>query len=207
MPPANQETEAKFYVARLADIDRRLQMMSAPQIQPRTKELNLRFDLPRRQLQRLGRVLRLRRDNSVRLTYKDAAHLLEGTSSRHEIEFAVSDFDSAQKLLEALGYQVVFVYEKYRTTYQRSDAQIMLDELPYGDFIEIEGEVDQIHAIVRELALNGDAAIPLSYHALFQRLARARGLKFRDLTFNNFADIQVHPADLGVRPADENSLS
>lgn len=204
MPAANQETEAKFYVRHVADVERRLQMMSAPQIQPRTNELNLRFDLPRRQLQRLGRVLRLRRDKSVRLTYKDGARLLEGTSSRYEIEFAVSDFDSAQELLEALGYQVVFVYEKYRTTYRRSGVQIMLDELPYGDFIEIEGEVSQIHAMVQELALNGDTAIPLSYHALFQRLTRARGLKFRDLTFNNFANIQVQPADLGVRPADEN---
>jgi adenylate cyclase class 2 len=207
MPPANQETEEKFYVARLADIERRLQTMSARQIQPRTEELNLRFDLPRKPLQRAGRVLRLRRDNSVRLTYKDGARVLEGTSSRHEVEFAVSDFDSAQELLEALGYQVIFVYEKYRTTYQRSDAQIMLDELPYGDFIEIEGEVHQIHAIVRELALNGDTAIPVSYHALFQRLSTARGLKFRDLTFKNFADIQVRPADLGVRPADENSAA
>lgn len=204
MSPTKQETEAKFCVARLASIEARLKAMSAPQIQPRTQELNLRFDLPRGQLQRAGRVLRLRRDKSVRLTYKEGARVLAGASSRYEVEFAVSDFDSAQEFLEGLGYHVVFTYEKYRTTYQHGNTQIMLDELPYGDFIEIEGELDQIQAVVRELALRADAAIPVSYHALFQRLTTARGLKFRDLTFKNFVDIQVRPVDLGVQLADGN---
>ena len=60
--------------------------------------------------------------------------------SRTEIEFGVDDFAKAKQFLEHLGYQSILVYEKYRTTYELDHAHIMLDELPYGNFIEIEGE-------------------------------------------------------------------
>ena len=66
---------------------------------------------------RAGRVLRLRKDDLVRLTYKDNSQNIKGALSRREIEFVADDFDSAKQFIEALGYEVVFVYEKYRTTF------------------------------------------------------------------------------------------
>ena len=60
--------------------------------------------------------------------------------SRQEIEFAVEDFETAKKFLEALGYVQIVIYEKFRTIYELKDSHIMLDELPYGEFVEIEGE-------------------------------------------------------------------
>ncbi len=67
-------------------------------------------------------------------------------------------------------------YEKYRTTYELDDALIMLDELPYGSFLEIEGEtVEQIRDIAATLHLNWEAAIPSSYTALFESLRRRMG--------------------------------
>ena len=59
-------------------------------------------------------MLRLRRDSSVRLTYKGPGKTIDGVHLRKEIEFAASDFDAAQAFLEALGYQVQMIYEKYR---------------------------------------------------------------------------------------------
>ena len=48
--------------------------------------------------------------------------------------------------------------------------QVMLDELPYGNFVEIEGEtVESIHGLADQLGLNWDAAIATSYNALFDR--------------------------------------
>ena len=57
----------------------------------------------------------------------------------------------------------------------------MLDELPYGNFIEIEGELEMLRPIAEQLRLNWDKAIPASYHALFERLCKSRGLSFRVL--------------------------
>ena len=54
-------------------------------------------------------------------------------------KFEVSSFDNAKALLEALGYRVSVMYEKYRTTYDWGGCEVTLDEMPYGDFAEIEG--------------------------------------------------------------------
>jgi hypothetical protein len=98
-------------------------------------------------------------------------------------------------------------YEKYRTTYalQPSEGfvQIMLDELPYGPFVEIEGEtVDAIHAVADQLGLHWDAAIGTSYNTLFDRARRTLNLSFQDLSFANFADINLDATHLGVYAAD-----
>ena len=173
-------------------------------IQPRTFEINLRFDLPNRDLSRAGRVLRLRKDELARLTYKDNNQFKGGAITRREIEFVASNFDSAKQFIEALGYEVVFIYEKYRTTYEYKGTHIMLDELPYGNFIEIEGELETLRPIANELQLDWDKAIPASYHALFERLCKSRGLTFRDLTFENFKGIQVSPEDMMIEYADQD---
>jgi adenylate cyclase class 2 len=199
----DQETEVKFYVRNLANLEKNVRSSGAHSIQARTHELNLRFDTPDGQFQREGRVLRLRRDDAARLTYKDGSRSQSGAVSRREIEFTVSDFESARKLIEALGYGVVFIYEKYRTTYELDGAHVMLDETPIGNFVEIEGELDQLRPIAEKLGLDWEAAVPASYHALFERARQRRGLAFRDLSFENFQGMDVTPAELGVRPADE----
>jgi adenylate cyclase, class 2 len=178
--------------------------LKARLVQPRVLETNLRFDLPDGSLTSTGRVLRLRHDTQARLTYKGAGQNKSGVLDRQEIEFIVEDDRKAHQFLEALGYQKSMYYEKYRTTYELDDALIMLDEMPYGSFLEIEGEtVDQIRDISARLRLNWDAAIPASYTALFESLRRRLGLSLQDLSFDNFGDLHVTSADLNVRPADE----
>ena len=204
MAKNSQETEAKFYVARLDRMIARLDELKARLVQPRVLETNLRFDLPDGSLASTGRVLRLRLDTQARLTYKGAGQNKSGVLDRQEIEFTVEDDRKARQFLEALGYQKSMSYEKYRTTYELDDALIMLEELPYGTFLEIEGEnVEQIRGISAKLALNWNAAIPSSYTALFEGLRTRIGLSFQDLSFENFGDLRVTSADLNVQPADE----
>jgi adenylate cyclase class 2 len=204
MSNKGQETEAKFYVADLERIAARLKELNAELVQPRVLETNLRLDLPDGSLTKTGQVLRLRRDTETRLTYKGAGQNKSGVLDRQEIEFTVEDDQKARQFLEALGYRKSMLYEKYRTTYELEKALIMLDELPYGSFLEIEGEtVEQIQDISSRIHLDWNAAIPSSYTALFAELRKKMGLSFQDLSFENFHDIRVTPADLRVRPADE----
>ncbi|MBU2610958.1 MAG: class IV adenylate cyclase [Chloroflexi bacterium] len=210
----NQEIEVKFYVKDLGKVEARLREMCARLLRPRVHELNLRFDRPDGSLRREHRVLRLRQGDDARLTYKGPSTIMEGAMSRREIEFSVGDFESAQQFLEALDYQVVVMYEKYRTTYMIETSEvskdlgglsalIMLDELPYGNFVEIEGpDAASIHAAADRLVLKWEAAIAGSYLALFERLCKARGFTFRELSFINFADTRITANDLGVCPAD-----
>ena len=198
-----QEIEAKFFVQDLSRIKSQLEKLEAQLIQERVLETNIRFDLPGATLRAQGRVLRLRRDTDVRLTYKSASTNEQGVLSREEIEFVVEDHEKAKRFLEALGYEKLVYYEKYRTTYEWNNIHIMLDELPCGDFVEIEGEpLESIRQVADQLSLNWETAIATSYSALFERVQRALKLSFQDLSFANFEDIQVKASDLGVLTAD-----
>lgn len=199
-----QEIEAKFYIRDLKKIETRIQDLDARLIQPRVLETNIRFDLPDGGLRSKGQVLRLRRDTEARFTYKDAGNHDQGVVNRTEIEFVVEDFDKARSFLEALGYQKLVQYDKYRTTYDLDHCHIMLDELPYGNFVEIEGtEINAIHNIAQKLKLDLQTAIPTGYIDLFENARQSLGLAFTDLTFANFEKIKVAPAHLRVQPADE----
>ncbi len=199
-----RETEVKFYVRDLPKIEASLIDMRARCIQPRVFETNLRFDLPDGSLRRDGRVLRLRQSSDIRLTYKGSSENRDGILTRNEIEFTVGDFESAREFLLGLGYRQTAVYEKYRTTYAIENLHIMLDELPYGSFVEIEGENEtDIHKIADRLRLDWEAAIPASYLALFERICTDRGLDPAKLTFAALEGLSPEAKDIKVRAADE----
>jgi len=199
---APTEVEVKFHVQQLTDLARRLEDLGAVLDSTRLLEHNLRFDTPDRRLERDHRALRLRHDSSTTLTFKGPSSIEDGIRVRTEIETRVEDFSRTRMLLEALGYVVTFEYEKFRTTYTAAQTSIMLDELPYGDFIEIEGDPDAIKVMAGHLGLRWEAALQDSYLGLFEKLRARHNLPFAALTFGEFADHAAHVRDLGVRPAD-----
>jgi len=194
MPANEQELEVKFYVKNLLPFEQKLKQLNATLIQPRTHEINLRFDTPDQSLSRSYQVLRLRQDQEARLTYKGPGEVLEGVRIRREIEFSVSDFRSAQSFLEALGYQVIFMYEKYRSVYRFNDMLVMLDEMPVGYFLELEGANPEIILSTSQiLGLRWETRILDSYTVLFDRVRQSCGLNIRDLSFDNFRGIEIKP--------------
>ncbi len=197
------EVEAKFYLGDPDGLRRRLEALGAVLAHPRVHEVNLRFDLPDGSLTRERRVLRLRRDSRAVLTFKGPTQPGAEVAVRQEIESEVADFDACRRLLEALGYQVSVMYEKFRTTYRLEEMEIVLDELPYGAFCEIEAaDGDSIHRLAGQLGLDWAARITMSYLALFDQLKRARGWAIRDLSFDNLRGLTFSPEDLGSRRAD-----
>ena len=199
-----QETEVKFYVRQIKRVEGRLQALGARLIQARVHEVNLRFDLPDGSLRREEKVLRLRQDTQTRLAYKGPSQQTDGVLSRVEFETAVDDFEAARDLLEALGYSVVATYEKYRSTYELGALHIMLDELPYGDFVEIEGpDVTALQKVSEELGLDFSTAIPANYLILFERLCQVRELNPTQLTFPALEGMKIKAEELFVRPADK----
>jgi adenylate cyclase class 2 len=200
---SDQELEVKYYLHDLSALERRLNTVGAQLVQPRTHEVNLRFDTPQGELSHTYQVLRLRRDIANRLTYKGPSRVQGGARLRTEIEFEISDFEAARAFLEALGYQVALLYEKYRTVYELEGVEVSLDEMPYGDFAELEGpDPERIQAVNQRLELDWSARAPESYVGLFIQLRQRLGLEFRDLSFENFSNLEVEPEQLGVRSAD-----
>jgi adenylate cyclase class 2 len=198
-----QELEIKLYLTDLNAFRHKVEELGSQLVEPRLHEINIRFDTPDGDLTRTAQVLRLRQDTAARLTYKGPGETVGGVHARREIEFTVSDYQSAQLLLETLGYQVSLMYEKFRTTYNLEGLQVTLDEMPYGNFTEIEGtDPAAIRATAARLGINWDARILESYTYLFDLLRKKLDLNFRDLSFVNFSELEISPKDLGVIPAD-----
>ena len=199
----NKEREIKFYIQDLGMVADRLRICGADLTRPRKLERNFRLDTEDQALKETGRLLRIRQDNQVRITYKADAQVDEGVISRTELEFIADDFTIAKKLFEALGYREVVIYEKYRREYRLGDVKVMLDELPYGDFIEIEApNKTLIDGVVQMLGLDRSKGIETNYLGLLEIVKTNLGLPFRDLTFENFEGQTVSASDLEVRPAD-----
>ena len=199
----DHELEIKLHVSNLPALETKLQKLGAELEQTRQHEHNLRFDTPGLELTRQHRLIRLRKDHAIHLTYKGPMSIMGGLSSRKEIEFTVDDYEAARRFIKALGYDVSVIYEKYRTTYNYNGMHITLDELPYGSFIEIEGpEAAGIQEACQLLALDPEVAVTDSYLSLFERLKKALKLDFRDLTFENFEGLDIDLGVLRVSPAD-----
>ena len=203
MVPTSKELEVKFYLTNMGSLQKTLKSMGASVVQTRTYEYNLRFDTADGRLTSNEQVLRLRKDLANHLTYKGPSDVTDGVSARTEIEFSVDDFEQAQNLLEALGYRVSMIYEKYRTVYGLSGALITIDEMPFGDFAEIEAaDKANIETVCNLLGLKWEYRSLESYAVLFEIVKKNLKLGFRDLTFENFTGTNVHASHLALSPAD-----
>jgi adenylate cyclase, class 2 len=195
MPSSNYtETEVKLYVPDLAVVARKLEALGAELSAPRVYEYNVRYENEDKTLASRNVVLRLRQDTRARLTYKEPPPQRgdDDIPDRFEAEVEVSDFDAMETILNKLGFTTSMVYEKYRTTYKMDDVEIVLDELPYGHFVEIEGEADDIRKAVEQLELKDAPRLRANYISLFENVRQNLKLDSRDLTFEAFKDGAVH---------------
>ena len=196
--PNNLEVEVKFFIPELGVFRERLLAAGAELKKPRVFERNVRFDTEDERLYQELSLLRLRQDTAVTLTYKGTPKNLPQSEAkiREELEVNVSDFDTLAEILTRLGFAPMQVYEKYRETFTWQDVEIVLDELPYGNFVEFEGDEAGLKTAVSHLNLNWQNRILSNYLGLMVQLKAHHNLPFNDLTFANFANFDVSIADV-----------
>ncbi|HZI19259.1 MAG TPA: class IV adenylate cyclase [Pyrinomonadaceae bacterium] len=121
-------------------------------------------------------VLRLRRAGGRSIfTYKERGASESAVKRHREDETEVSDGAALAAILDALGYRPALVYEKRRSTWHVGGVEVVLDELPFGLFVEIEGEEEAILAAERLLGLEGAEAEHAPYPELTARHGAERG--------------------------------
>lgn len=163
-------------------------------------ENNLRLDDASRTLASQHVVLRLRQvagpdgSSSARLTVKSPATSSDAfLSFRNEVETEIGDGEAMLKALAMLGYRPYWRYEKRRETFTWNDVEAVIDQLPIGWFLEIEGSPQGIRALAEQLGLNMADGITASYARLFEEVCRVLQIDVTDLTFDAFKDIAVDP--------------
>jgi adenylate cyclase class 2 len=117
--------------------------------------------------------LRLRRvvGRNATLTYKKRIPTSSAIKHQREEETGIADPEAMEAILVALGFTPALVYEKRRQTWRLGKAEIVIDVLPFGLFMEIEGRVSDIKAVERKLGLKGLRA----EHATYPQLTAKHG--------------------------------
>ncbi len=163
------ETEIKLEVRDLEPVRQRLQALGADCLSV-VEETNVYFDRDH-ELQDRQESLRLRQDSQVRLTWKGPTVFEEGVVNRPEVEITVSSFSDVLALLERLGYREIERLAKRRETWRFLGAEIALDSLAFGQFVELEGPTKIITEMARRLGLDPRQGLSESY----RKLKRERG--------------------------------
>ena len=184
---APRETEIKFVLQDLEDMQRRLKRAGFRRQTPRTHEMNTLYDLPTGEMRARGEVLRLREfGGEWKLTHKSRGK--EGRhKSRIEHETSIGDGKCAENILAALGYQPSFRYEKFRSEWTDGVGHVVLDETPIGNFGEIEGSPRWIDRTARALDVCRTDYLTASYVYLFLEWKRRTGNPARNMTFKEIA--------------------
>jgi adenylate cyclase class 2 len=188
----HEEIEVKFVIADLPALRQRLLTLGATLATPRTYEENVLFDTPDGQLTRQGRVLRVRRDRRNTITYKEPPIQPDPDFKvLDEYEVQVSDVAPAHAILVKLGFRPTLRYEKYRETFTYQGAEIVLDEVPFGVFMEIEAPRDVIRSLAAALGLDFEARLVASYSEIFAAVCATYNLAITDMTFEAFRSLAI----------------
>lgn len=127
-------------------------------------------------LEHSNSVLRLRRVNDTAiLTFKERFPSNSDIKYQREEETEIKDPNAMEAILKALGFKAALVYEKRRQRWRLGRAEIVIDELPFGLFMEIEADEVEINDIEARLAIDGLESETETYPRLTVKHGKRRG--------------------------------
>lgn len=120
--------------------------------------------------------LRIRKtDHKTLLTYKRRVGNLGELKQHIEHETEIADAEAVKNIIECLGFEVGLIYEKRRRTWRFQKVEIVLDELPFGLFMEIEGRITDIGLAEMMLETEDFELEPKTYPRLTYELGEKKG--------------------------------
>ena len=119
--------------------------------------------------------LRLRRvgDRAI-LTFKQRIPTKSPIKHQQEEETEVANADAANAILTELGFRPALIYEKRRARWKVGKAKVVIDELPFGLFMEIEASVKEIGRVERLIGAEALPPVMETYPTLTARLGKNR---------------------------------
>ncbi len=122
-----------------------------------------------------GCALRLRRvGNRAILTFKQRLPTQSPVKHQREEETEVANADAVNTIFEALGFLPALVYEKRRRRWNLGKAEVAVDELPFGLFMEIEASEKEIARVEKIIGAETLPAVLETYPTLTAKLGKKR---------------------------------
>lgn len=172
------EIEYKFAVDELRQFFLRLNKIPLHLVKPRTYELSIMYDNSDGLMQSTDGRIRVRRSgNTVEFCYKKPV-TRSGIKQEIEYQVKVDAFDQLVSILESMGFFPTTSYERYRTEYEIDGVKIAIDEYPFANFVEIEGDRRKIKKVALALGLDLTANLTDSCDTLFSKWRKQRRLPF-----------------------------
>lgn len=117
--------------------------------------------------------LRVRKtDFRTTLTYKEKVPTENDFKHQIEFETDVSNVEATESIIEKLGYKLSVIYEKHRKAWDFNNVEIVLDELPFGYYMEIEGSVEDIGTVEQLLGADKFEVEPRGYPRLSAKFGK-----------------------------------
>ena len=121
-------------------------------------------------------VLRIRKiGEKAILTFKQRIQNDSDVKHQTEHETSVSDPDEIENIVENLGFKKKLIYEKRRKTWRFRQVEIVVDQLPFGLFMEIEGSITAIAEAEMFLDIDDLAVEHKTYPSLTAELGSPNG--------------------------------
>lgn len=116
------------------------------------------------------------------LTYKRRVGSDFGVKRQIEYETEVKDAEAIEAIIYEIGLEPALVYEKYRETWRFRSVEVVIDELPFGLFAEIEGSMTAI----KEAEILLDIEHLSTEHETYPNLTAMHGKKKDGVTESRF---------------------
>ena len=179
MTPSPTETEIKLAVPDVAHARRVLRSAGFRVSRRRVFEANTVFDTADRRLRQANLLLRVRETAGADTFTFKGPPLAAKHKTREELEITVSNAATCGMILQRLGWEAAFRYEKYRTEFRLPGTRgiATLDETPIGIYMELEGSPRWIDRMARRLGFSERDYITASYGRLYLEWCAANGIQ------------------------------
>lgn len=162
--PIEIEKKYRLTVGQRREVEKRMRALGC---KPRPVEFEENTIYGGGNLQPGQRALRLRRvkDHAI-LTSKKRFPTKSPVKHQEENETVVADADATDAILRSLGFKPAVIYEKRRVRWDVGKALVVIDELPFGLFMEIEASEKEIARVEKKIGAESFTAVSETYPTL-----------------------------------------
>lgn len=137
------------------------------------KEKTIRFDTQDKKLEKNDIYLRIKTGNENVVTLKepnnnDRKKFFESNNRM----FQIDDIDSYCYIMEQIGFSKKYIMEKYRLSWCYKKIEFYIDELPFGIYLELKGEKEEINKMIKILKINQEVLIKDTYWEIYAKLEK-----------------------------------
>ena len=176
------EIEYKFQLAKeaLSNLQGKLEKLYFTN-KGRLYEKTTMYDNPDNLMQRTNGRIRIRNVGEVQVEFSYKKPLPSDGGPKKEIEYEVSleqGSEALKHIVEHMGFHETTSYERYRTTFTNATRtiKVTLDEFPFANFIEVEGDEKDVTKTAEALGFRLADHLNKSCDTLFTEWRAERGL-------------------------------